>query len=70
MAKLYAEVTSDKKGRTVNKGGNNALYIKVTYKEKTFFVNFDIQSTLNINVGETYATGGGKNYLCQSIQLK
>ena len=70
MAKLYAELTSDKDNRVTGKGGNDALYIKVTYKNKVFFVNFDIQSKLNINVGEHYPGGGGKNYLCQSIQLK
>ena len=70
MAKLYAELTSDKGGRVVSKGGNDALYIKVTHKDKVFFVNFDIQSKLNINVGEHYLGGGSRNYLCQSIQLK
>ena len=70
MAKLYAELSSDKGGRVVGKGGNDALYIRVTYKEKVFFVNFDVQSTLTINVGENYPQGGGRNYLCQSIKLE
>jgi hypothetical protein len=70
MAKLYAELSSDKGGRVASKGGDKVMMIKVNYKnEKSFFVNFDIQhDKLNINVGD--ASIGGKNYLCQTIELK
>jgi len=69
MAKLYAELSSDKAGRTVSKGGNEIMLIDIKYKkERTFFVNFDIQGdNLNINVGDKAI--GGKNYLCQTIKL-
>lgn len=69
MAKLYAELTSDKGGRVASKGGDNVLQIKVNYKnEKSFFVNFDIQhDELHINVGD--ASIGGRNYLCHTEKL-
>lgn len=34
MAKLYAELTSDKGGRVVGKGGNHHLAIKITKDNK------------------------------------
>ena len=32
MAKLYAELTSDKGGRKVSKGGDNIMRIEITHK--------------------------------------
>lgn len=40
MAKLYAEITSDKGGRVVGKGGND--YIKIVVKNKNLPI-FDIE---------------------------
>lgn len=37
MAKLYAEITSDKGGRKVSKGGDKNIQIKVSNKNKVIY---------------------------------
>lgn len=49
MAKLYAEITSDKGGRVVGKGGDKVLIIDITSggrKIYGIYVNFDNELTI------------------------
>ena len=60
MAKLYAEITSDKGGRVVGKGGNESLHVNITRNGK-MLGTLKIRSTdytYDIYFSGSYIQGG------------
>lgn len=47
MAKLYAELTSDKGGRVASKGGDKQITFNVTYK------NVKVMTVTVLDIGQT-----------------
>ena len=54
MAKLYAELSSDKGGRKVSKGGNANVHIEITHNARQLWtVTAGAHGTLTITRGDT-----------------
>lgn len=63
MAKLYAEVNSDKPGRIASKGGDEYITLVITRNGKQYF-------TARIENDGIYATTYGDNAQCIDWQNK